>query len=272
MMESKEKRGRITVPEIRQKKARREKIVMITAYDYPSAVLAERAGVDVVLVGDSVGMTVLGYSDVLPVTLDTMLHHVRAVRRGLHSALLLVDMPFGSYQISEAEAISSAVRLLKEGGAQAVKLEGGYHVAPLVKKLTDFGIPVMGHLGLTPQSVHLLGGHRVQGRDPETSQKLLADAKALEEAGAFGVVLEMIPAELAETITQVLTIPTIGIGAGPSCDGQVLVWHDLLGIPPGRPFRHVKQYANIGEQIEAALRAYADEVRNGTFPTKEQSL
>ncbi|CEK17382.1 3-methyl-2-oxobutanoate hydroxymethyltransferase [Chthonomonas calidirosea] len=271
-MQSKERRGRITVPELRARKAQNEKIVMVTAYDYPSALLAERAEVDVVLVGDSVGMTMLGFADVLPVTLEMMLHHVQAVRRGLHRALLLADMPFGSYQIGEEEAMRSAIRLLKEGGAQAVKLEGGALIAGLVKKLTGAGIPVMGHIGLTPQSVHLLGGHRLQGREPEAPERMVADAKALEEAGAFGVVLEMIPADLAAKITDSISIPTIGIGAGPACDGQVLVWHDLLAIPPGRPFRHVKQYANIGEQIESALRSYAEEVRRGIFPSKEQSL
>jgi 3-methyl-2-oxobutanoate hydroxymethyltransferase len=263
---------RMTVPEFRARKARGEKIVMVTVYDYPSALLADRAGVDCLLVGDSVATTVQGHSTTLPVTLDEMIYHVRMVRRGVDRALLLADLPFGSYQAGTDEAVRSAVRLLKEGGAEAVKLEGGAPMAPAVRRLTEIGIPVMGHLGLTPQSVNLLGGHRVQGRNSAAAERMLADAQALEEAGAFGLVLETIPAALAARITGAVTIPTIGIGAGPDCDGQVQVWHDLLGLFPGKTFRHAKRYADLGATAEAALRAYTDEVRQGAFPTKEQSL
>jgi 3-methyl-2-oxobutanoate hydroxymethyltransferase len=269
---SEEKGERVTVPWLRQRKRVGEKIVMVTAYDYSSARLADRAGVDIVFVGDTLGIMALGYSTTVPVTLEAMLHHVQAARRGVRRALLLADMPFGTYQISPEEAIRNAARLLKEGGAQAVKLEGGAPVIETVRRLTDAGIPVMSHLGLTPQSIHILGGNRAQGKDPEAAQKLLADAKALEAAGAFGLVLETIPATLAAQITAERTIPTIGIGAGPACDGQVQVWHDLLGIYPGKNYRHVKRYAEIGEQMEAALRAYAEEVRQNRFPTKEHSL
>lgn len=263
---------RMTVPEFRARKARGEKLVMVTAYDYPSALLADRAGVDCLLVGDSVASTVQGHSTTLPVTLDEMIYHVRMVRRGVERALLLADLPFGSYQAGADEAVRSAVRLLKEGGAEAVKLEGGAMMAPTVRRLTEIGIPVMGHLGLTPQSVNLLGGHRAQGRNAAAADRMLADAQALEEAGAIGLVLETIPAALAARITAEVTIPTIGIGAGPECDGQVQVWHDLLGLFPGKTFRHAKRYAELGAATEAALRAYTDEVRQGAFPTKEQSL
>lgn len=263
---------RVTVPDLRLRKARGEKIVMVTAYDAPTARLADRAGVDVVLVGDSVGTVVLGHKTVVPVTLEEILHHTRAARRGVRNALLLADLPFGSYQVSLEEAIRNATRLLKEGGAQAVKLEGGASMAATVKRLVEIGIPVMGHLGLTPQSVNLFGGHRAQGREPEAARQMLEDARALEAAGACGIVLETIPATLGAEITQALTIPTIGIGAGPDCDGQVQVWHDLLGITSSRVFRHVKRYAELGALMEAALRDYADEVRQNRFPGKEHSL
>ena len=267
-----EDRKRITAPALSRMKEQGRKIVMVTAYDYPSAQMADRAEVDVTLVGDSVGMTELGYSDVLPVTLEDILHHTRAVRRGLKWALLIADLPFGSYQISLEEAARSAVRLLKEGGAQAVKLEGGAHAAPLVRKLTESGIPVMAHIGLTPQSVNLFGGYFPQGLSSASADTLRKDALLLQEAGAFGIVLETIPAELAEQITNSLIIPTIGIGSGPHCDGQVQVWHDLLGITTGRPYRHVKRYANLAVNIESALREYADEVRSNRFPTKDHSI
>lgn len=263
---------RVTVPWLRQRKQVGEKIVMVTAYDYPSARLADRAGVDIVFVGDTLGMMMLGYSTTVPVTLDAMLHHVQAARRGVRRALLLADMPFGTYQISPEEAIRNAARLLKEGGAQAVKLEGGAPVVETVRRLTEAGIPVMGHLGLTPQSIHIFGGNRAQGKDPAAARQMLADAQAMEAAGAFGLVLETIPAALADRITAELSIPTIGIGAGLACDGQVQVWHDLLGIYPGKNYRHVKRYAEIGEQMEVALRTYAEEVRQSRFPTKENSL
>ena len=263
---------RMTVPEFRARKARGEKIVMITAYDYSSALLADRAGVDCVLVGDSVATTVQGHSTTLPVTLDEMIYHVRLARRGVKRALLLADLPFGSYQAGEEEAVRSAVRLLKEGGAEAVKLEGGAPMAATVRRLTEVGIPVMAHLGLTPQSVNLFGGHKVQGRDAAAADRMVADAMLLEAAGAFGLVLETIPAALAARITAEIAIPTVGIGAGSECDGQVQVWHDLLGLFPDTTFRHAKRYAELGATAEAALRAYTDDVRQGAFPTKEQSL
>jgi 3-methyl-2-oxobutanoate hydroxymethyltransferase len=265
-------RERITVPLLRERKNRAERIVAVTAYDYPAARLADRAGVDVVLVGDTVGIMALGYDTTVPVTLDDMLHHVRSVRRGLKWALLLADMPFGTYDPGSDDAIRSAVRLMKEGGAQAIKMEGGAWLADTVRRMTDMGIPVMGHVGLMPQSVHLLGGHKAQGKDAGAAERILRDALALEAAGAIGVVIEAIPASLATRITGELSIPTIGIGAGVGCDGQVQVWHDILGIPPGKSYRHVKRYASIGESIEAALRTYAEEVRNGVFPSKENSL
>lgn len=262
---------RITVPILKQRKQTGQKIVMVTAYDCVAARLADRAGVDVVLVGDSLGQTVLGYDTTVPVTLEEMLHHTRAVRRGLRRALLLADMPFGSYHITPEEAVRNAVRLLKEGGAQAVKIEGGKPFLETVRRMTEASIPVMGHLGLTPQSVHMLGGHRVQGQDPEVARRILADARALEEAGAIGIVLETIPAVLAAEVTAALSIPTIGIGAGPDCDGQVQVWHDLIGLSQ-RTFRHARRYAEVGVQIENALRAYVEEVRQMQFPTREHSL
>ncbi|MCS6777724.1 MAG: 3-methyl-2-oxobutanoate hydroxymethyltransferase [Chloroherpetonaceae bacterium] len=262
---------RVTIPALKLRKQTGPKIVMVTAYDCVAARLADRAGVDVVLVGDSLGQTVLGYDTTVPVTLEEMLHHTRAVRRGLRRALLLADMPFGSYQVSPEEAIHNAVRLLKEGGAQAVKIEGGQPFVETVRRMTEASIPVMGHLGLTPQSVHMLGGHRVQGQDPEAARRILADARALEEAGAIGIVLETIPAALAAEVTAALSIPTIGIGAGPDCDGQVQVWHDLIGLSQ-RTFRHARRYAEVGTQIENALRAYVEEVRQMQFPTREHSL
>ena len=266
------KREKITVPGLIERKGRSEKIVVVTAYDYPSARLADRAGVDVVLVGDTLGIMALGYRNTVPVTLDETIHHVRAVRHGLKSALLLADMPFGTYQVSAEEAIRSATRLLKEGEAQAVKVEGGAFLLETIRRMTDAGIPVCGHLGLTPQSIHAFGGNKVQGRTDAAAQQILQDAAGLQAAGAFGIVLEAIPAPLAAQITAEIAIPTIGIGAGPDCDGQVQVWHDLLGIYPGKNLRHVKRYAEIGQAMENALRAYADEVRQSAFPTGENSL
>jgi 3-methyl-2-oxobutanoate hydroxymethyltransferase len=245
---------------------------MVTAYDYPSALLADQAGIDCILVGDSVGTTVLGYDTTLPVTLEEILHHVRAVRRGAERALLIADLPFGAYQADPADAIRSAARLLKEGGAQGVKIEGGSPVVETVRRLTNAGIPTMGHLGLTPQSVHMFGGHRAQGKDTASARRMLDDAAALEEAGAFGIVLEAIPMELAKQITAAIEIPTVGIGAGVECDGQVQVWHDLLGIIRHKPFRHAKQYTDLGEQIHNALQTYAEEVRGHRFPTDDHSV
>lgn len=265
-------RERLTVPGLREKKARGERIVAVTAYDYPAAILADRAGVDVVLVGDTVGIMALGYSTTVPVTIDDMVHHVSSVRRGLKWALLLADLPFGSYETSPADAIRNSVRLMKEGGAQAVKLEGGDWLADTVRRMTDAGVPVCGHIGLLPQSVHLIGGHKAQGTEAGQAERIRADARALEAAGAIGIVIEAVPAALASLITQELSIPTIGIGAGGGCDGQVQVWHDILGIPPGKRYRHVRRYASIGESIETAIREYAAEVRSGQFPSKENSL
>ncbi len=267
-----EKQHNITVPEFIKFKRQGRRIVMVTAYDYPSALLADQAGINCILVGDSVGTTVLGYDTTLPVTLDEILHHVRAARRGVERALLIADLPFGAYQADAADAVRSAVRLLKEGGAQGVKVEGGAPVVETVRRLTNAGIPTMGHLGLTPQSVHMFGGHRAQGKDTASARRMLDDAAALEEAGAFGIVLEAIPLELAKQITAAVEIPTIGIGAGVECDGQVQVWHDLLGLTRHKPFRHAKQYVDLAEQIQSALQTYAAEVRNHAFPDKEHSL
>ncbi len=264
--------ARVTAPGLRERKAAGEKIVVVTAYDFPSARLAERAGVDIVLVGDTVGIMALGYGTTVPVTMAAMLHHVAAVRPGLKRALLLADMPFGAYQITPEAAMQNAV-LLMQAGAQAVKLEGeSESIIKTTRRMTEAGIPVVGHLGLTPQSVNVFGGNRAQGREADAAARLRASARELEAAGAFGLVLEAIPGDLAAQISADLHIPTIGIGAGPGCDGQVQVWHDLMGIPPGKTFRHVKRYAEVGAIMEAALRQYADEVRRGEFPTKEHSL
>ncbi len=270
MTENSEKR--VTVPIFRARKAAGQPITVVTAYDYMSAKLADRAGIDAVLVGDSLGPVVMGYETTVPVTFDEILHHVRAVRNGLKRALLIADLPFGTYQESIEQAVGYSVRLLKEGGAQAVKLEGGSpYFLEIVQRLHECAIPVMGHIGLTPQSYHAFGGHRVQGRNDEDAERLLREACGLEAAGAFGIVLETIPAELAQQITASVSVPTIGIGAGAGCDGQVQVWHDILGLAP-RVYKHTKKYADLGSVIEAALRTYADEVREKEFPSEEQSL
>ncbi len=262
---------KITVPRLIEFKRTGRKIVVVTAYDYASARLADKAGIDVVLVGDTVGIMALGYKNTVPVTLDEMIHHTKAVKRGVKNALVVADLPFGTYQASPQDAFHNAARLLKEGGAHAVKLEGGLHLAETTRLLTNGGIPVMGHLGLTPQSVNVFGGNKVQGRTPDSAERMIQSAHALEEAGAFGMVLEAIPAELSAQITTEVGIPTIGIGAGAECDGQVQVWNDLFGIYPGRPLRHAKCYVNLGTLIEEALRAYASEVREEIFPTEENS-
>jgi 3-methyl-2-oxobutanoate hydroxymethyltransferase len=268
--------GRKTVAEIRAMKQDGEKIVMLTAYDYPSARIAEEAGVDVILVGDSLGMVVLGYDSTVPVTIEDMLHHSRAVARGSERALIVTDLPFMTYQTSIEDAMRNAGRLLQEGNCQAVKLEGGVHMAETVRRLTQIGIPVMGHIGLTPQSVHQLSGYKVQGRTPETAERLVEDAVALQQAGAFAIVLETIPAQLAQVITDRVRVPTIGIGAGAGCDGQVQVWHDLLTYATpemsGYMPRHVKRFANAGELMHEAIARYAAEVRDGSFPMKEHSF
>jgi 3-methyl-2-oxobutanoate hydroxymethyltransferase len=268
--------ARLTVSEIQELKAKGEKIVMLTAYDFPSARLAEEGGVDMVLIGDSLGMVVLGYDSTLPVTMEDILHHTKAVVRGCERPLVVADMPFMSYQVSTEEAMRNAGRLLQEGGAQAVKLEGGVHMAETVRRIVQVGIPVVGHIGLTPQSINQLSGYKVQGRTPEAAERLLEDAVALQQAGAFAIVLETIPAPLAELISKRLRIPTIGIGAGAGCDGQVQVWHDLLSysttfLPRHIP-RHVKQYANVGEEMRKAIESYTAEVRGGSFPTTKESF
>lgn len=247
-------------------KAEGTKISVLTAYDATMATLLDRAGLDVLLVGDSLGMVVLGYETTLPVTLDMMIHHTRAVSRAARRALVVADMPFLTYQVTAEEAVRNAGRLIQEGGAAAVKLEGGKAVVEVVKRLTDIGIPVMGHLGLTPQSVHALGGFRPQAQDEESGRRLLADARLLEAAGAFSLVLESIPAELARKVTAGISIPTIGIGAGPHCDGQVLVSYDAFGLYDGPIPPFVRQYARLGETLLAAARTYVEDVRSGRFP------
>lgn len=258
-----------TVPSVKEKKGKIP-IVAITAYDYIFARIADEAGVDIILVGDSAGMVFSGYENTLPVTMDEMLYHLRAVARGRKNALLIFDMPFGSYQPSIEEGIKNAVLAIKNG-AEGVKLEGGEEIAELVHKLTILGIPVMGHIGLTPQWIHSFGGYRVQGKDEEKREKLKSDAKALEKAGAFSMVLEGIPASLAGEITRSLSIPTIGIGAGKECDGQILVIHDVLGLFPDIRPTFVKRYENLYEKALGALKRYAEEVRKGEFPGEEHS-
>src|SRR5712692_8538444 len=270
--------GKITVPELLQRKtsvaaspAHSKKIVCLTAYDYPTARLLDEAGVDVILVGDSVAMVALGYDSTLPVTLDEMIHHARAVRRGTKHALLVADMPFGSYHSDTAEPLRNAVRLVKEAGVEAVKVEGGERRLELIARLTEAEIPVMGHIGLTPQSVNALGGYRVQGKTTDSAEQLLRDARAVEAAGAFAIVLEAVPRELAAQITRELRIPTIGIGAGPDCDGQILVVHDLLGLTFNQTPKFARQYANVGEIISKAVHKYCKDVREGGFPSDAES-
>ena len=268
--------GKVTVPELLQRKSLAadspsKKIISLTAYDYPTARLADDAGVEVILVGDSLGMVVLGYDSTLPVTLDEMLHHTRAVRRGTRRALVVADMPYGSYHAGIDESVRNAVRFVKEGGAEAVKVEGGERRLELIARLTEAEIPVMGHIGLTPQSVNALGGYRVQGKTTDAAERLLRDARAVEAAGAFAVVLEAVPRELAAQITRDLRIPTIGIGAGPDCDGQILVLHDLLGLTFSLTPKFARQYANVGEAISKAMREYCEDVRSGGFPSDAES-
>jgi 3-methyl-2-oxobutanoate hydroxymethyltransferase len=247
-------------------KARGEKIAMLTAYDATMARLLEGAGIDIILVGDSLGMVVLGHETTVPVTLDAMVHHTAAVCRGAQRALVVADMPFLSYHVTVEEAMRNAGRLVQEGGAAAVKLEGAGFVLEVVQRLVESGIPVMGHLGLLPQSVHKLGGFRQQARTNDEADRLLRDARALESAGSFALVLESIPADVAQAVTAQLSIPTIGIGAGPHCDGQVLVSYDAFGLTPGAPPPFARQYARLGEALTQAAREYADEVRSGRFP------
>jgi 3-methyl-2-oxobutanoate hydroxymethyltransferase len=262
--------ARITVPALARRKARGEKLAMITAYDYAFARIFDAAGVDVLLVGDSLGNVVQGHDTTLPVTLDEMVYHTRMVSRAARRALVVGDMPFGTYHANVDQAVASAVRLMKEGGAHAVKLEGGERVADRIAAIARMEIPVMGHVGLTPQAIHRMGGHRVQGRGERGRASVLADARAVEAAGAFAVVLEGMPAELAAEITASLAIPTIGIGAGVACDGQVLVMHDLLGLSDGAP-TFAKQYVNLGALTVQAARRFADEVAHAKFPDPEHS-
>lgn len=258
--------SKVTLAMLARKKRQGEKISMLTAYDYPLALLVDRSGVDMVLVGDSLGMEELGFETTLPVTMDIMLHHTKAVRHGTHRALLVADLPFLSYQVNADEAVRNAGRLLQEGEAEAVKLEGGVAIAATIRRIVDAGIPVMGHIGFTPQSVHQLG-IRKQGKDEAGAAQVLADAQAVQDAGAFAVVLELIPEALAQQVTAALSIPTIGIGAGPGCDGQVLVTSDLLGLRPERAvLKHVRQYAQIGQTIQDALAAYRQDVADAQFP------
>lgn len=264
--------GRATVSSLKEKKARGEKITMLTAYDYPSAKMVEAAGIDMILVGDSLGMAMLGYDTTLPVTMDEMIHHTKAVTRGAKNTFVIGDMPFLSYHLTLEEAIKNAGRFLQEAGAQAVKLEGGEERVEAIKAMVSAGIPVMGHIGLTPQSVNQMGGFKVQGKDREQAEKLLKDAKILEEAGVFSIVLECVPAQLAEAISKAVSIPTIGIGAGAGCDGQVLVWHDVLGITQNMKPRFVKKYADLYSETIEALKDYKQEVEEGKFPGDEHSF
>lgn len=261
----------VTTTALARCKAEGKPIGMLTAYDACFARLADQAGADMILVGDSLGMVFAGHSTTLPVTLEQMIYHTQAVCRGTRHAMVVADMPFMSYQSSTADALRNAGRLLAEGGAAAVKLEGGQHLAPTIHALVQAGIPVMGHIGLTPQSVHAMGGYRVQGRTPDDAQRLLQDACAIQDAGAFAIVLEGIPAALAARLTGQLMIPSIGIGAGPNCDGQVLVMHDLLGLNQDFVPSFVRQYAQLGDQVRQSFEHYLDEVRNRQFPTAEHS-
>lgn len=258
-----------TIPQFWEMKQQKEKLTVLTAYDYPAARLVEQAGMDMILVGDSLGMAVLGYDSTVPVTMEDMLHHTKAVRRGAPQTFLTVDMPFMSYNINPAEAIRNAGRLMQEGGADAVKIEGGESIADTASAIVRAGIPLMGHIGLTPQTATQLGGFKVQGRNRAAAENLLRDARALERAGAFSLVLEAIPQQLAEYITDRLTIPTIGIGAGANCDGQVLVLHDMLGLFPRFVPKFVKQYAQMSSAIIEACQQYRQDVKQGTFPAAE---
>lgn len=263
---------KVSVLSLREKKAKGEKITMITAYDFPTAELVDQAGVDTILVGDSLGMVVLGYSDTLSVTLDDMIHHGRAVARGARRAMVIVDLPFMTYQVSREQAMSNAGRVIRETGAQAVKLEGGEEIAEAIRGITSAGVPVIGHLGLTPQSVGQLGGYKVQGKDLEAARRMIGDALALEQAGACAVVLECVPSPLASLISAKLSIPAIGIGAGADCDGQVLVYHDVLGLYTGRRPKFVKQYTDARAEMLGGVQGFIREVREGLFPSEEHGF
>ena len=262
---------KVTTAALAEMKRKGERIAALTAYDAPTARLLDEAGVDVILVGDSVANVKLGYDTTLPVTVDEVLHHVKAVRRGLARAMLVADMPYLSYELGLPEALRHAGRFIKEGGAEAVKLEGGIEVAPVVKELNRINVPVMGHLGLTPQAVHRLGGYKVQGRRPQDAERIVTDARILEGAGAFAIVLECVPEDLAREVTRKVSIPTIGIGAGPGCDGQILVVDDLLGLGAGPTPRFVKRYADLHPVMLDAVRRWSADVRGSAFPGAEQS-
>ena len=262
---------RVTTRDIANMKTRGEKVPMVTAYDYTAAKLADEAGIPVVLVGDSLGMVMLGYDSTIPVTMEDMLHHVKAVATGAKRSMIVGDLPFMAYQVDTSQALRNSARML-QGGAHAVKLEGGESVAETTRRLIECGIPVLGHIGLTPQSINQFGGYRIQGKQKEEAAQLIRDAVALEEAGAFAVVLELVPSPLSKIITQRLSIPTIGIGAGPHCDGQVQVLHDMLGLYTDFVPKHTRQYAKLAETMSDALSSYASDVKDGSFPTDKESF
>ena len=266
-----ERPEKVNAPSLKASKQRGERLVCLTAYDFPTARIVDEAGIDIILVGDSLGNVVLGYGNTVPVTLDEILIHLKAVRRAVQRALLVADMPYGSFHTGADDAVKNALRLVKEGGAEAVKLEGGHKRVQLVKRLVDEEIAVMGHIGLTPQSINKLGAYRVQGKTAAAARQLLDDARALEDAGAFAIVLEVVPREIASLITESISIPTIGIGAGAGCDIQVLVLHDMLGLSFGKLARFVRPYANLHDVITEAVTQYADDVRAGTYPSKDES-
>src|ERR1700682_1536103 len=266
-----ERPEKVNAPSLKASKQRGERLVYLTAYDFPTARIVDEAGIDIILVGDSLGNVVLGYGNTVPVTLDEILIHLKAVRRAVQRALLVADMPYGSFHTGADDAVRNALKLVKEGGAEAVKLEGGHKRVQLVKRLVDEEIAVMGHIGLTPQSINKLGAYRVQGKTAAAARQLMDDAHALEDAGAFAIVLEVVPREIAKLITESVSIPTIGIGAGAKCDIQVLVIHDMLGLSFGKLARFVRPYANLHEVITDAVTRYADDVRSGVYPSDEES-
>jgi 3-methyl-2-oxobutanoate hydroxymethyltransferase len=263
---------RVNINQIKEMKQKGEKITMLTAYDYATAKIVDEVGIPLILVGDSLGTVVLGYGSTIPVTMDEMIHHTKAVVRGTQQAMVIGDMPFMTYHVSVDDALRNAARFIQEAGTQAVKLEGGVTVAEKVRRVVECGMPVMGHIGLTPQSIHQLGGHKIQGKSPEAAAKMLEDARALEQAGAFAIVLETVPAQLATLISQMISIPTIGIGAGIGCDGQVQVINDILGSFADFVPKHAKQYAKLTDIIRNAVTEYYDEVKAGSFPTDKQSF
>ena len=266
-----ERPEKVNAPSLKASKQRGERLVCLTAYDFPTARIVDEAGIDIILVGDSLGNVVLGYGNTVPVTLEEILIHLKAVRRAVQRALLVADMPYGSFHTGADDAVRNALRLVKEGGAEAIKLEGGHKRVQLVKRLVDEEIAVMGHIGLTPQSINKLGAYRVQGKTAEAARQLLDDAKALEDAGAFAIVLEVVPREIARLITESISIPTIGIGAGAHCDIQVLVLHDMLGLSFGKLARFVRPYANLHDVMTEAVTRYADDVRSGNYPSDDES-